>query len=553
MDFKSAAIIAGVVAACAPALAPQTHAREPNPAVVALQNTSGPAVEPANSARRHRPVKAARKHPAGEASVARQEDDSTEAPPHFSESIGWRLTEDRMTGARLGLPEKLVPRASTTRSGSRWTSAQGQIQVETFRLAEASLPALFEEEKKANRRQIESSDLKSDSFVVTGTQGLKNFLVRAAARGSEVRGLTVLYDQATQGTMESVAHAMAAAFTAFPDPNAPAPPGIRRAVEYGSAIVVDAGGDLVAPAHLTADCRTITVPPFGHAVRLAADQTSDLALIRLYGVRNLVPVQFGEGNESGDLTADRCRRSACAGRFGCRDRQRRASDGAWRRSGAEAGIFRRRGGRFARSSGRNGRFEVGNCGRERRRRAFCGAGAGRHHSRFPAGPRCRPGRDRNRTCRCRAIGAADYLCAAMTIVVFRGTQKRAQALDGRGPLNAFQRSSIIVAGAVVVAIGFATARQALIETPPLATAPNIAPMTASAEITASLPSSFVPAARDAHQSPALLPLTADRSETPSEQAAPAAIDHSKDQARLEVDRVAPQVTTAPGAVEALLY
>jgi hypothetical protein len=133
----------------------------------------------------------------------------------------------------------------------------------------------------------------------------------------------------------------------------------------------------------------------------------------------------------------------------------------------------------------------------------------------------------------------------MTIVVFRGTQKRAQALDGWGPLNAFQRSSIIVAGAVVVAIGFATARQAVIETPPLATAPNIAPMTASAEITASLPSSFVPAARDALQSPALLPLTADRSETPSEQAAPAAIDHSKDQARLEVDHVAPQVTTAP--------
>jgi hypothetical protein len=302
MGFRSAAIIVGVVVACVPALAPQTHARERNADVAALQNPTGPAAEPANAVRRHRPVKAVRKHATGEASIARQEDNSTEAPPHFSESIGWRLTEDRMTGARLGLPEKLVPRASTTRSGSRWTSAQGQIQIETFRLAEASLPALFEEEKKANRRQIESSDLKSESFVVSGTQGLKNFLVRAVARGSEVRGMTILYDQATQGTMEPVAHAMAAAFTAFPDPNAPPPPGIRRAVEYGNAIVVDASGDLIAPAHVTADCRTITVPPFGHAVRLAADQTSDLALIRLYGVRNLVPVQFGEGNESGDLT-----------------------------------------------------------------------------------------------------------------------------------------------------------------------------------------------------------------------------------------------------------
>jgi hypothetical protein len=302
MGFKSAAIIAGVAAACASALAPQTHAREPDTAVAALQNPAGPAAEPANTARRRRPLKAARKHASGAASIARQESDGyTEVTPHFSESIGWRLTEDRMTGARLGLPEKLVPRTSTTRSGSRWTSAQGQIQVETFRLAEASLPALFEEEKKANRRQIESSDLKSDSFVISGTQGLKYFLVRAAARGSEVRGMSILYDQATEGTMGPVAHAMATAFTAFPDPNAPAPPGLRRAVEYGNAIVVDAGGDLIAPAHVTADCRTITVPPFGHAVRLAADQTGDLALIHLYGVRNLVPVQFGEDNDSGDL------------------------------------------------------------------------------------------------------------------------------------------------------------------------------------------------------------------------------------------------------------
>ncbi len=302
MDVKAAAVIAGLVVACAPALVTKTHAREPGTAVAALQNPAGPAAEPSNNGRRRRPLKAARKHSGGETSIARQEDASAEVPTHFSESIGWRLIEDRMTGARLGLPEKLVPRASTTRSGSRWTSAQGQIQIETFRLAEASLPALFEEEKKASRRQIVSSDLKSDSFIVSGVQGLKYFLVRAAARGNEVRGITILYDQATNGTMEGVAHAMAAAFTAFPDPNAPPPAGVRRAVEYGSAIVVDANGDLIAPAHVTEDCRTITVPPFGHADRLAADKASDLALVRLYGVPNLVPAQLGEGYTSGDIT-----------------------------------------------------------------------------------------------------------------------------------------------------------------------------------------------------------------------------------------------------------
>ena len=70
--------------------------------------------------------------------------------PAFS-GRGRRLAAGRGSGdgARLGVPEKLVPHVSASRSGSRWTSTQGQIQVETFRLTEAALPALFDEEKKA--------------------------------------------------------------------------------------------------------------------------------------------------------------------------------------------------------------------------------------------------------------------------------------------------------------------------------------------------------------------------------------------------------------------
>ena len=218
-------------------------------------------------------------------------------------NLGWRLIEDSATGARLGVPEKLVPNASAARTGSRWTSAQGQIQVETFRLTEAALPALFEEEKKAAHRQVEASALKPDSFAISGVQGLKNFLVRAEARGSEVRGVTILYDQATEGIMGRVAVTVASAFTGFPDPNAGALPGMQRRVEYGTAIVVTSGGDLLAPARLTDACQAITVPAFGHAERVAADSASDLALIRVYGARNLVPaIVEGGGNQSGELT-----------------------------------------------------------------------------------------------------------------------------------------------------------------------------------------------------------------------------------------------------------
>jgi hypothetical protein len=218
-------------------------------------------------------------------------------------NAGWRLIEDPATGARLGIPEKLVPNASATRTGSRWTSAQGQIQIETFRLAEAALPALFDDEKKAGHRQVESSILKSDTFAISGTQGLKNFLIRAEAKGAEVRGITILYDQATEGIMGRVAVTVATAFTGFPDPKAGPLPGMQRRVEYGTAIIVSAQGDLIAPAQLTEDCQSITVPGLGHAERVAADKRDDLALLRLYGARNLVPAMLGgEGSPTGELT-----------------------------------------------------------------------------------------------------------------------------------------------------------------------------------------------------------------------------------------------------------
>ena len=86
--------------------------------------------------------------------------DAAKAP---QAAVGWRLIDDTATGARLGLPEKLVPQAGAARTGSRWTSAQGQIQIETFRLREASLPALFEDEKKrARSAQVGYSELDAE-------------------------------------------------------------------------------------------------------------------------------------------------------------------------------------------------------------------------------------------------------------------------------------------------------------------------------------------------------------------------------------------------------
>ena len=128
-----------------------------------------------------------------------------------------------------------MPKPGASASGSRWTSAQGQIQIETFRYTEAALPALFADEKKAAKRRISASLLKAGSFIISGVQGLKNFIVRAQASGSEVRGITILYDQATEGIMGTVVTATAGAFQGFPDAKAAPLPGMRRTVEYATA------------------------------------------------------------------------------------------------------------------------------------------------------------------------------------------------------------------------------------------------------------------------------------------------------------------------------
>jgi hypothetical protein len=218
------------------------------------------------------------------------------------EADGWQIIDDPATGARLGVPTKLVLPAVTSRTGSRWASGHDTIRIETFRLSEASLPALFDQEKKTTRqRQADSSVLKPDSFVISGTQGLKNFIVRAEANGSEVRGITILYDQATEGIMMPVAIAMGDSFVGFPDPKAGPPPGRKRTVEYGTAIVADRDGDLIAADRMTAECAALTVPGFGHAARIAEDSASDLALIRLYGAHNLVPAPMAGASQGQEL------------------------------------------------------------------------------------------------------------------------------------------------------------------------------------------------------------------------------------------------------------
>jgi hypothetical protein len=250
-------------------------------------------------------AKIAAKKPAVAAKPATDDPDSAVeniGPPSQGAlaAAGWRIIDDQVTGARLGLPSALVPKTVPARMGSRWTSQGGQIDIETFHLHEGALAALFDTEKKVRRRTVEHSTLAPDSFVMSGMQGLKRFIVRVQSSGGELRGVTILFDQAIEGVMAPIAAAMANTYQGFPDPAAAPPPGLRRSVEYGTAIVVSGRGDVIAPAQVVDGCQSITIAGFGHAERIAEDKANDIALLRVYGAQNLLPAALGGDSAAGD-------------------------------------------------------------------------------------------------------------------------------------------------------------------------------------------------------------------------------------------------------------
>ncbi|MGH6725897.1 MAG: peptidoglycan-binding protein [Pseudolabrys sp.] len=208
------------------------------------------------------------------------------------DDFGWSVVVDPATGIRIGLPTKLVPNARDAARGTRWSSAHGEVQVETFRIKDdkLKLAALFEREKKepASRR-VSTSVLHDDNFFISGMQGLKDFSVRAKLRDGEIRGFTMLYDQAMEGIVAPVMVAMASAFSPFPEHSAPFA-ALARSVDYGNGLVVSAQGDIVTDVKLAEGCAVILAAGLGNADRLADDKERGLALLRVYGARNLSPL-----------------------------------------------------------------------------------------------------------------------------------------------------------------------------------------------------------------------------------------------------------------------
>src|SRR5712671_6246440 len=214
------------------------------------------------------------------------------------DNVGWKIVTDAGTGARLGVPTKLVPQQSSDANGAKWSSSTGTIQIQLARRKQAdpTTAKLAEQEKKEPAgRKVDYSVVKPDFFVLSGMQGLKKFYVRGTFKGDEVRILTILYDQATENTVEPIVIAMSSAFNPFPASAQIAGPPPRKTVEYGTGVVVSDDGAIVADRQITDGCLTVAIAGHGNADRVAEDKEHDLALLRIYGARGLKPLGLNNG------------------------------------------------------------------------------------------------------------------------------------------------------------------------------------------------------------------------------------------------------------------
>ena len=223
------------------------------------------------------------------------------------DNVGWKIVTDAGSGVRLGIPTKLVPQQSSDANGAKWSSSTGTIQIQLARRKEANptTAKLAEKEKKEPAgRAVDYTVVKPDFFVLSGLQGLKKFYVRGTFKGDEVRILTILYDQATENTVEPVVIAMSSAFNPFPSGTQIAGPPPRKTVEYGTGVVVSDDGAIVADRQITDSCLAIAIAGYGNADRVAEDKDHDLALLRIYGARGLKPLGLinGAAKSGVDLT-----------------------------------------------------------------------------------------------------------------------------------------------------------------------------------------------------------------------------------------------------------
>jgi len=224
------------------------------------------------------------------------------------DAAGWTTVDDPASATRLGIPARLAPQTTPAKTGTRYASASGDVVIETFRISEpgTTLQSVLEQLKKEPGRRTDYDVQRGDFFVMSGLQGGRKFYIRAQAGSqsgsAEVRGVTIVYDQAMDRVMDPITVAMSSAFSAFPAGVVAAAP-VRRKVEYATGILVGPSGHVLTDRRATDGCQMITVEGLGPADRVADETETGLALLRIFGAGDLSPLMLAtDAPQGADVT-----------------------------------------------------------------------------------------------------------------------------------------------------------------------------------------------------------------------------------------------------------
>lgn len=221
---------------------------------------------------------------------------------------------DSKTGAALGLPGLVFTKREVLPNGTRWSSADGAIIVETALAAggAADLPAAYDRVLaiQAPGRRVTYKLLRPDFFVVSGEAGPRHFYTRYGIGTDRLSGYTISYPADRAKSLERVTIALANSFQPVPaagpvattpgqtTPVAPSqgsapnpaviPPGL-----FLTGLVIAPGR--IATAGLAAACPALQVR--GRPARLAGnDAATGVALIETdtAGATPLAPTPPGD-------------------------------------------------------------------------------------------------------------------------------------------------------------------------------------------------------------------------------------------------------------------
>ena len=179
------------------------------------------------------------------------------------DAAGFAVIDDRRTGIRIGVPQKVLADRSETPDGSLFRARRGGGALTTDFIpatAGTDLKDLYADLSAATPgRRITYKVLRDSWFVVTGEEGADRFFTRFAATAAGLRGFTVAYPASAAATFDRLTIAITNSFE--PEPEAAsattATAGADGAVSPGptvsggnafTAIVLDGGRALTSAA-----------------------------------------------------------------------------------------------------------------------------------------------------------------------------------------------------------------------------------------------------------------------------------------------------------------